>query len=103
MVMKQHYRAFVTCFTAGAAVVQAGLISDERATKTLVVVDDWATIETHSVFFNHIKESLGHEIEYATATSGPSGKVKHHDAYYYDNIMMMAPSTKGKQTTTETT
>ena len=28
------------------------------------------------------------------ANKGPSGKVKHHDAYYFDNIVMMAPSTK---------
>ena len=95
MAMKYYYRALASCFTAGV-VVNAGLISDERATKTLVLVDDWATIETHSAFFDHIKMNLGHEIEYAISTEGPAGKVKHHDAYYFDNIIMMAPSTKGK-------
>ena len=93
--MKYYYRALASCFSAGV-VVNAGLISDDRVTKTLVLVDDWAIIETHSTFFDHIKMNLGHEVEYAISTDGPAGKVKHHDAYYFDNIIMMAPSTKGK-------
>lgn len=32
----------------------AGLISEEEIIKTLVVLDNWATIETHSVFFDHL-------------------------------------------------
>ena len=91
----KHYRAFITGLAAAIS-VNAGLISDERATKTLVLVDDWALIETHSAFFDHIRSDLGHEIEFATATEGPAGKVKHRDAYYFDNIVMMSPSVKGK-------
>jgi P2-related tail formation protein len=75
--------------------VQAGLISEEHVTKTLVVLDNWATIESHSVFFSHITDKLGHQVEYAMATTGPN-IVKHYDEYYFDNIIFMAPSTKGK-------
>lgn len=75
---------------------RCGLISEDTATKTLVVLDDWATVETHSILFEHIGKSgkLGHEIEFAMASKGPQGKVKHRDAYYFDNIVLMAPSTK---------
>lgn len=60
-----------------------------------MVVDDWATIETHSIFFEHIVSGTDHEIEFTMANSANSqGKVKHHDAYYFDNIVLMAPSTK---------
>ena len=65
-------------------------------TKTLVVLDSWATIESHSVFFAHLKDKLGHQIEYAMASTGPH-IVKHYDEYYFDNIIFMAPSSKGKQ------
>ena len=75
---------------------EANLIKEDTATKTLVVVDDWSTVETHSVFFDHIRSALGHKIEFAMSETGPSGKVKHHDAYYFDNIVMMSPSVKGK-------
>lgn len=74
---------------------RSGLISEDTATKTLVVVDDWATVESHSILFDHIgKGKLGHEIEFAMANTGPQGKVKHHDAYYFDNIVLMSPSIK---------
>ena len=84
---------FATALMSGLG--KCGLISEDTATKTLVIVDDWATVETHSIFFDHIgKGKLGHEIEFAMANKGPQGKVKHHDAYYFDNIVMMSPSTK---------
>lgn len=60
------------------------------------MLDNWATIETHSVFFSHISNKLGHKIEYAMASTGPN-TVKHYDEYYFDNIIFMAPSTKGKR------
>lgn len=97
--MVQKAGAFTACLSAVmmTTVVNCGLISEDTVTKTLVVVDDWATVETHSLFFEHMgKGKLGHEIEYAMANTGPLGKVKHHDAYYFDNIVMMSPSIKGK-------
>lgn len=59
------------------------------------MLDNWATVETHSVFFNHLTERLGHKLEYAMASTGPH-IVKHYDEYYFDNIIFMAPSSKGK-------
>lgn len=75
--------------------LQAKLISQEDITKTLIVLDNWATIETHSVFFSHLKDKLGHKLEFAMAATGPH-IVKHYDEYYFDNIVFMAPSSKGK-------
>ena len=91
--MEKKIRAFASLLGL-ASTVKAGLISEQKVTKTLVLVDDWATVETHSLFFDHVRSNLGHEIEYAMASQGPSGKVKHHDAYYFDNMVMMAPSIK---------
>jgi len=75
------------------------LISDEVATKTLVLLDSWATIETHSVFFEHIHGSvedghLGHEVDFFMAKDAP--KITFLDKMLYDNIIMMTPSSKGK-------
>jgi len=88
-------RRFASLFACLGSVASGGLISEEHVTKTLVVLDNWATIETHSMFFNHIKDKLGHHIEYAMASTGPH-IVKHYDEYYFDNIIFMAPSSKGK-------
>ena len=30
------------------------------------------------------------------ADKGPSGKVQHNDSYYFDNIVLMTPTVKGK-------
>ena len=70
---KSLYRAFIAGITTQMA--WAGLIKEDTATKTLVLLDDWATIETHSMFLKHIQEKLGHEVEFAMAEQGPSGKV----------------------------
>lgn len=58
-----------------------------------MVVDDWGTVETHSEFFGHIKRELGHKVEFSMAASVQ--KFKLHDAYYFDNIVLMTPSIKG--------
>ena len=64
--MKEKNRAFVAfsaiafCTFLLAAMVKAGLISEEKVTKTLVVVDEWSAIETHSLFFDHVRVMLGH-------------------------------------------
>ena len=89
---KSGILSLFACFLQGT---NAGLISEEEVTKTLVVLDNWATIETHSMFFSHLKDKLGHQVEYAMAGTGPH-IVKHYDEYYFDNIIFMAPSSKGK-------
>ena len=88
------YRAFLSTLLALGQLAGAKLINEDRATKTLIVLDDWATVETHSVFFGHIKNKLGHKVEYSMSNSVQ--KFKLHGAYYFDNIVLMTPSTKGK-------
>lgn len=72
------------------------LMSEAQITKTLVLLDNWATQETHSLFFKYIQDTLGHEIEFVMANTGPSTAVKHYDQYYFENIIVMSPSIKGK-------
>ena len=33
----------------------ATFVEDKNQNKTLVLVDTWATLETHSIFFDHIR------------------------------------------------
>ena len=68
-------------------------MSEDVETKTLVLLDNWATIETHSVFFDHLKSEIGHVVEFAMGDVGPP-VVKHYDQFFYDNIILMAPSFK---------
>jgi len=75
-----------------AATVSAKLVSSDVTTKTLVLLDNWATVETHSLFFSHLKNNLGHTIEYAMASEAPL--IKYHDKQYFENIIMMTPSIK---------
>ena len=93
--VKGTYRAFLGGLLALSQLAVANLIKEDNATKTLVVVDDWATVETHSVFFDHIRNKLGHKVEFSMSDDSVQ-KFKHHDAYYFDNIVLMTPSTKGK-------
>lgn len=58
-----------------------------------MLLDNWATVETHSTFFDHISKTIGHEIEFVMANQ-VNLSVKHYDQYYYDNIILMAPSMK---------
>ena len=47
------------------------------------------------MFFKYLSGTIGHELEFVMADQGPQ-TVKHYDQYYYDNIILMAPSIKGK-------
>ena len=64
--MKEKNRAFVVFFAIAFCVfflvvmVRAGLISEDKVTKTLVVVDEWSAIENHALFFDHVRDKLGH-------------------------------------------
>jgi len=62
------------------------------ATKTLVVLDNWATIETHSSMFNYLEEQLNHRLVFEMADS--KIKFQEHDQYQFDNVILMAPSVK---------
>lgn len=79
---------------AAATYVSAKLVPSDQTTKTLVLLDNWATVETHSLFFGHLKDNLGHQMEYAMASEAPL--IKYHDKQYFENIILMTPSVKGK-------
>lgn len=72
----------------------AALTQKKEGIQTLVLVDDWATIETHSVFFDSLRKD-GHSLQFETANPPPP--IKYYESYFYDNIILMAPSAKGKQ------
>lgn len=57
-----------------------------------MLLDDWATIDTHSVFFDSLKRD-GHHLQFETANPPPA--IKYFDEFFYDNIILMAPALKG--------
>ena len=101
--LKRDFACFIAAISLSFFATQSSgkLISDATQTKTLVLLDNWATKETHSIFFNHLANTIGHELEFVMAKDGPHS-VKHYDQYYYDNILLMAPSIKGKSTQSST-
>jgi hypothetical protein len=64
------------------------------AEQTLVVLDSWATVETHSVMFKYL-EKQGHQLTFKMADA--SFELKEHQEWSYSNIILMASSVKGKQ------
>ena len=66
----------IICFNEQG--VQAGTFMQEKSqNKTLVLVDTWATLETHSIFFEHIKTMGGgnHTLEFKLISGNPSDPV----------------------------
>ena len=54
--------------------VQAGtFVQPKSQNKTLVLVDTWATLETHSIFFDHIRQmgSGNHTLEFKLISGQP--------------------------------
>ncbi len=47
-----------------ALAADKGFIKVEKKTATLVLLDSWATIETHSHMFNYLRDTLGHEVTF---------------------------------------
>ena len=73
-------------------------MQQKNQNKTLVLVDTWATLETHSIFFEHIK-SMGagnHTLEFKLISGNPNDPVgiQQFNKYFYDNIILMAPTVK---------
>jgi thioesterase domain-containing protein len=87
------FRLTASTISLLSAAAAAGLIQTDTQTQTLVVLDSWATIETHSHMFRYLEENLGHNLAYQMADS--KLKLKEFDNWNYDNIIMMAPSIKG--------
>ena len=61
-----------------------------------MLVDTWATLETHSIFFDHIQNMGGknHTLEYKLIAGNANDKVEiqAYQKYFYDNIILMAPT-----------
>lgn len=58
-----------------------------------MLLDNWATIETHSIFFETLKQN-GHSIMFEMVSPAP--QIKYYEEFYFDNIILMAPSVRGK-------
>jgi hypothetical protein len=69
------------------------LIPKKQGLQTLVLLDDWATIDTHSIFFESLRRD-GHNLVFEGANPPP--QIKYFDDYFYDNVIFMAPNVKGK-------
>jgi hypothetical protein len=48
----------------------SALIKEKKGIQTLVLLDDWATIQTHSHFFESLRKD-GHEIVFQSANPPP--------------------------------
>lgn len=63
-----------------------------------MLLDSWATVETHSLFFEHVRKmgSGNHTLEFKLISGSPNEDVKlqQFEKYYYDNIILMAPSVR---------
>lgn len=78
-----------------ALAANQGFIKVEKKTETLVLLDSWATIETHGHMFDYLKDTLGHHVTYEMIES----KIHLKDSaqqWRFDNIVLMAPSIKGR-------
>ena len=53
-------------------------MKEKTENKTLVILDTWATIETHSIFFDHIRKMGGgnHTLEFKLISGHPNDEVK---------------------------
>jgi len=84
-----------------AGLASAGLIKEDTATKTLVLLDDWALKESHALFFDHVHTRLGHQVEFAMANEGPQERAGGDEsALAFRNIILMAPSLKEAEVAT---
>jgi oligosaccharyltransferase complex subunit beta len=58
--------------------------------KTLVLLDNWAIRETHSIFFKTLRDR-GYDLTYKTADDSSLSLVKYGE-FLYDNLIIFAPS-----------
>jgi hypothetical protein len=90
--MKATISSAVLLLLLGTAAF-GSLIPKKDGLQTLVLLDDWATLDTHSIFFESLRRD-GHNLVFEGANPPP--QIKYFDDYFYDNIIFMAPNTKGK-------
>ena len=73
--------------------IQSQVLPTKKGIQTLVLMDDYQLVESHSIFFHSLQKD-GHVLHYEMiAPSAPY--IKFWDDYHYDNIILMAPSVKG--------
>lgn len=103
-----RWASWVLTLSALAALLTASELPSVRASdtfieaksenKTLVLVDSWATLETHSIFFDHVRQmgAANHTLEFKLISGSASDKVgiQQFNKYFYDNIIFMAPTVK---------
>ena len=79
-------------FFLSLSVVFSQLLDSKESNikKTLVLLDDWHTIDTHSLFFNQIKD-MGYTLEYKMIDDNDI-KLTYFGEYLYTNIIYMASS-----------
>jgi uncharacterized protein (DUF486 family) len=82
------------CISSLVSFASAGYIKQSTQPKTLVILDSWATIETHSVMLRHLEDTLGHHVHYEMADK--KIRFREHEQWLWDNVILMAPSIKGK-------
>ncbi len=85
--------SLVLCLLFGAPLITSALLPKKQGISTLVLLDDYSLVETHSIFFDSLTKD-GHVLHYEMIAPSPPN-IKYYDDYYYDNIIMMAPSVKG--------
>lgn len=69
------------------------MIDESNLSRTLVVLDNWATVETHSRFFDHLSHDLEHEVRFAMMDTEWL-EYKELESWRVDNVIFMAPSIK---------
>ena len=79
-------------FFLSLSVVFSQLLDSKESNikKTLVLLDDWHTIDTHSLFFNQIKD-MGYTLEYKMIDDNDI-KLTYFGEYLFTNIIYMASS-----------
>jgi len=87
--MLRYQNLFVKLCLAGLLAIlnsHASLIQEKVVTKTLVLVDDWAIKETHSKFFEILRYTLGHKLQFAMITEAPQTEGRAvYDKYYFQD------------------
>lgn len=79
-----------TCHQCLVLFVTLTLISTLVNCKTLVLLDNVKIKETHSIFFNHLKEQ-NHELVFKSADD-PSLMLKKHGEHLFENLVIFSPS-----------
>ncbi len=66
------------------------ILTDNNKNKTLVLIEDWHVVDTHSRFWNQIRE-MNNDI-YFKMVDDPDIKLTNFGEYIYNNIIYFATS-----------